>query len=306
MGMFPVLFSIGKFSVSSFGVFLALGFLLSIFLIWRLARAWDFSEEKILDLTLLTFLGGLVGARIYFVLEHWGLFVVGPLNILLFYKFPGFSFWGGILGGWLTLFYFSKRFKLDFWQIADIVSVGFLGGFIMGDIGCLLGGCGVGIPYKLFLAVPAVGTIGTRFPTQGLEALLLTFVFLKIWSLATHFHLKGMIVAITLILFSLIKLLMEPLRANHGQNYFFLTTLLILGLVIFYKTTRRNIWLDLKNTGLFLIGIIQKREARKLLLLMVKKSWYNQTTAMAWKLRNLKKIARRLNVRFSYKNNRID
>ena len=306
MGMFPVLFSIGKFSVSSFGVFLALGFLLSIFLIWRLSRAWDFSEEKILDLTLLTFLGGLIGARIYFVLEHWGLFVAQPVKILLFYKFPGFSFWGGVLGGWLTLFYLCKKFKLDFWQIADIVSVGFLGGLILGNIGCFLGGCGIGIPYKLFFAVSAVGTIGTRFPTQALEAILLTFVLLKIWSLATHFHLKGIIVALTLILLSLIKLLMEPLRANHGQNYFFLVNLLILGLVIFYKATGRNVFLDLKNTGLNLVGIIYKREVRKLLLLMIKKSWYNQTTAIAWKWRNFKKIARRLNVRLSHKNNKID
>lgn len=304
--MFPVLFSIGSFSVSTFGILVAVGYLLAIFLIWRLARAWDLDEEKILDMTLLTFLGGLIGARIYFVTEHWDLFVVEPSKILLFYKFPGFSFWGGILGGWLTLFYFSKKFKLDFWQIADIASVGFLGGLILGNIGCLLGGCGVGIPSKLFFAVSQVGTIGTRFPTQVLEALLLTFALIKIWSFATHFHSRGIIVAMTLIFVSLIKLLMEPVRATHGQNYFFLTTLLILGFVIFYKVTRRNIFWDLKNTGLFLVGITHRPEVRKLLLLMIKKSWYNQTTAIGWKFRNLKKIARRLNVRFSYKNNRVD
>ena len=47
--MLPVLFSIGKISVSSFGIFLALGILLGIFLVWRLSRAWDLDEEKILD-----------------------------------------------------------------------------------------------------------------------------------------------------------------------------------------------------------------------------------------------------------------
>ena len=108
--MFPVLFSIGNFAVSSFGVFLALGFLLAVFLIWRLSRAWDLDEEKVLDLTLLTFLGGLIGARVYFVMEHWDFFAANFTKAILFYKFPGFSFWGGVLGGWLTLFYFSKRF----------------------------------------------------------------------------------------------------------------------------------------------------------------------------------------------------
>ena len=72
--MFPVLFSIGKITVSSFGVFLTLGFLFGVFLVWRLTRAWELNEEKILDLTMLTFIGGLIGARIYFLMENWQLF----------------------------------------------------------------------------------------------------------------------------------------------------------------------------------------------------------------------------------------
>src|SRR5438552_13186037 len=115
LDMFPTLFSIGKFGISSFGVFLAFGFILGVFLIWRLARAWDLDEEKILDLTLLTFFGGLIGARIYFVLSHLSFFGLNPLKILLFQKYPGFSFWGAFLGGWLSLFYFAKKFKWDFW-----------------------------------------------------------------------------------------------------------------------------------------------------------------------------------------------
>ncbi len=300
--MFPTLLTIGNFAISSFGVFLALGFLLGVFLIWRLSRAWDLDEEKVLDLTLLTFLGGLIGARFYFVIEHWNYFAINFSKAILFYKFPGFSFWGGVLGGWLTLFYFSKRFKLDFWQIADIAAVGFLGGLILSDIGCLLGGCGVGIPYKSFLTIPQVGSIGSRFPAQALEALLLTFAIFKIWKKAIHFHLRGIIVAQTLIFISVVKLLIEPLRANHNQNYFFLFTLFLLGLVIFYRVTGRNILVDFKKLGLNLSDLIKSQHTRALLMEDLKKGWYNQTTAIAWKLRNFKKIFRRLNVRFSYKN----
>lgn len=304
--MFPVLLTIGNFAVSSFGVFLALGFLLGVFLIWRLSRAWDMDEEKVLDLTLLTFLGGLIGARVYFVIEHWDFFAVNFSKAILFYKFPGFSFWGGVLGGWLTLFYFSKRFKLDFWQIADIAAVGFLGGLILSDIGCLLGGCGAGIPYKGFLAVAQIGNIGLRFPTQAVQALLLTFALFKIWKRAIHFHLRGVIVAQTLIFIAVIKLLTEPLRANHNQNYFFLLTLFLLGWVIFYRVTGRNILVDIRNLGLFLVNLVKSnhtgRDARALLIEDLKKGWYNQTTSLGWKFRSLKKFLGRLNVRFSYKN----
>src|SRR3989344_3155359 len=66
--MLPVLFSLGPLAISSFGLFLALSFLYSTFLVWRLSRAWDLDEEKVLDFCLLIFLGGLIGARILYAL----------------------------------------------------------------------------------------------------------------------------------------------------------------------------------------------------------------------------------------------
>ncbi len=158
--MYPVLFSIGKFPVSSYGVFLALGFLFGIFLVWRLCRAWDLDEEKTLDLTLLTILGGVLGARIVFVIENFKFFLTSPLSAILIYRIPGFSFWGGILGGFLALYFLVKRSRMDFWQAADIASVGFFAGVIFSDLGCFAGGCNVGIPLKAFFAVPMVGFLG--------------------------------------------------------------------------------------------------------------------------------------------------
>jgi len=299
--MLPVLFSVGNFSISSFGVFLALGFLFGVFLVWRLSRAWDLDEEKILDLTLASFLGGLVGARLYFVLEHWDLFAQNLSKIFLFYKLPGFSFWGGILGGWLTLFYFSKKWKIDFWQIADIASVGLLGGLIFESLGCFLGGCGVGIPSNLFFAVPQIGFVGRRFPVQAIEALLLMFVLWKIWKLASHFHQRGKIISLTLIFISFVKLILEPFREVHNQNYFFSTTLLILGLVIFYKVTQRNPLSDLNNFLKFLVGFITQASVRKTTLDTISKVGYNQKALITWRLKNLQKLLlltlRRHNVR---------
>lgn len=135
--MFPQI-NIGSFNISTFGVFLASGLLLGIFLIWRLARAWDYDEEKILDLILLTIIGGLIGARLYFVFENWVIFTKEPINIFLIHKALGFSFWGGVLGGSLALIYFTKHFNLNFWKIADIAIVGFIGGLILSNIGCFL------------------------------------------------------------------------------------------------------------------------------------------------------------------------
>lgn len=302
--MLPVLFSIGKVNISSFGVFLALAFLYGVFLIWRLARAWDLDEEKILDLTLLTFLGGLLGARLYFAIEHWQFFLSAPLKVILVNKYSGLSFWGGFLGGWLALFYFSRRFKMDFVALADIGVVGFLAGLVIGNLGCLLGGCNIGVASNLFFAVPMVGILGKRFPVQALEAILLSLSLVKIWSKATHFHLRGQILALSLIYIGIIKFVMEPLKQVHGAGYLFSLTLVVLGMVIFYKilSGKRTLFSDIKACITFMISFITNRETRRKVILYLKKSWYNQKTSLNWRLRNLTKILRRLRVKPTPKN----
>lgn len=300
--MVPVLFTIFNYPVSSFGVFLILGFLVGIFLIWRLSRAWDLDEEKILDLTLLTFLGGLFGARIYFVLEHVSIFATNLTRIILINKFPGFSFWGGFLGGWLTLFFLAKNKKEDFWMLSDIAVVGFLGSLIFSDIGCFLGGCNVGVKTDLFLSIPMVGLVGRRFPVQILEALLFSGVLSNIWSQAIRFHPRGKIVSLSLIYIGIIKFFIEPLKQNHDEGKFLSLVLFFLGVTIYYRVMRRNLILDIKNLGLSFSKIIINSTFRKLAFDRFRKYWYNQTTLFFWNIKNFKKIIRRFNVRFSFKN----
>lgn len=296
--MLPVLFSIGNISVSSFGVFLALGFLLSIFLVWRLARAWDLNEEKVLDLTLLTFVGGLIGARLYFAIGNLQFFLSSPLNLFLITKVPGFNFWGGFLGAWLVLYFFAKRFRLDFWQVADIASVGLFAGLIFSNTGCFFGGCNAGAVSNAFFAVSMEGLVGKRWPVQAAEALLLVLALTKIWSLATHFHQTGKIVSIAFIYLGIIKLMIEPFKQNHtGVVFSFI--LVILGVFIFYRLTKQSPLTHLKAFGRFLNKLISSPETRKEVVQMLGKSWYNRKIAAFWKLRNLKKVLRRLNVKLS-------
>jgi len=231
----PVLFSVGKISISSFGVLMTLGFLFGMFLIWRLARAWDLDEEKILDLTFLTTLGGLIGSRIYFTLEHLNLFVSKVFFVLLPNKLPGFSFWGAFIGGWLTLHFFAKRRRQDFWLIVDIAAVGFLGGLIFYNLGCFLSGCNIGIQSNLFFAVKMAGSTGKRLPVQILEAVLLAIALFRIWSYAIKFHQRGRILALFLICVGVVKLILEPLKANHDEGVVLSLLICALGAFIYYK-----------------------------------------------------------------------
>lgn len=303
--MFPVLFSIGTFSITSFGLLLALGFLFGVFLVWRLARAWDLDSEKVLDLTLLTFVGGLIGARIYFVLET-PRFEFSILNLILIHKYPGFSFWGGLLGGWLALFIFSKRFKIDFYQAADIASVGLLAGLIFSSFGCFLGGCGIGIQSNLIFAVSMVGAVGKRLPVQLIEALIFYFIIKRIWVEATHFHLRGKIVSLTFIAIGVVKLILLPFVQNQSYTYIFPAVLIILGLIIFYRLTKRNVASDFLSALIFMPRLFYDAKLRSVVLLTLKKEWYNQKTSFVWKIGFLVKRIKSLNVKISHKDSKYN
>lgn len=307
--MFPVLFSIGKVSISSFGFFLAAAFLYSIFLIWRQARAAEMDEERVLDLSLLTFLGGFLGARVYFILENLQFFGLDIVKMFHFLKYPGVSFWGGFLGGWISLYYLSRRFKLDFWQMADIGSVAFLGGLIVADIGCLLGGCSVGIKSS-FLGIEMVGVVDKRFPVQLLEAVLFSLILLKIWPSVTHFHLRGKIVSSVLIFIGIVKFATEFLRDSQGTGFIFSIVLIALGIAVLYKVVnvslrsgKRDFTKDLKNLVSFPIRFVRNKQLRVDIFQKLHKSWYNYMVNFSWKWKILAKnlsfnrLLRRIHVR---------
>ncbi|MBI4038150.1 prolipoprotein diacylglyceryl transferase [Candidatus Daviesbacteria bacterium] len=308
--MLPVLFSVGQISISSFGFFLALGFLFGTFLVWRLARAWDLDEEKILDLVLLTFFGGLLGARLFFISFNWDFFSQNPVSALLLTKYPGLEFWGGVLGGWLTLAFFSRRLKVDFWQIADLSAVGFLGGLVLGDIGCFLGGCAIGLPSNLFFATTVVGTVGKRFPIQLFEAAIFLIILLKIWPIASKFHFRGKIISLSLILLGVVKFLMDFFRAKTEGGQIFAMIILILGMTVFYKTSKRSFSEDIILAKKLLVSFLTENNARKTIIINFKTNWYNgfksvvQNSKISWNWRiyRLKKLLRRWHVKHTPEN----
>lgn len=312
--MHPILFSLGPVSISSFGFFLALAFLVAVFISWRLAHLYDLNEEKILDLAILTFFGGILGARIFFVGTNWELFGTFYKAILL-NRYPGLSFWGGLVGGSLTLYFFARRTKFNFWQIADFAGVSLLIGIVLGDLGCFLGGCAYGVTSNLPLAFPVVGVMGKRFPVSVLESMILLFAFFPLFRAAVRFHFAGKIAAFSLITLGIVKFLTEfwrgdnkilPFLAGISLGHFFSTGVLILGIGIFYQKSKRSAVADLKGWA----EIFYLPNRRQILLLQIKKSWYNFKITWEVKIKkavkildNLPKILkRRFNVKSTPKN----
>jgi phosphatidylglycerol:prolipoprotein diacylglycerol transferase len=274
--MFPVLASIGGFAVSSFGVFLLLSFAIGFFVIWRIIRLYDIDPEKIIDLTLMIFLGSIIGARAFFVAIYYPQFN-SLLKVIDILRNPGLSFWGGLIGGAIVLVVASRRLKLRVWQVADLITVGFFIAWSIGSIGCFLGSCEYGVESNLFFAVSQSGVIGQRFPIQIIQSLMALVAFWYIWKSIIKFHFDGQIVGIGLILLGVIKLLTEPLKVSQVKifdisiTYFFSLVLIVSGIWVLYSKSKKSLRQDLTNS----VNIIAQENKRKQALSKARRWWYN-------------------------------
>ena len=95
--MYPVLFRLGSFEITSFGVMVALGAALGILLLRRELVRSGLDGAKGVDAALVGVLGGLAGAKLLYVAEHWA----EPISSTLLSR-GGMSWYGGLTGGVLA------------------------------------------------------------------------------------------------------------------------------------------------------------------------------------------------------------
>lgn len=179
--MFPVLFTIGQYNVYAFGLFLAISFLFSTFIVWKYARE-EFREEDYLDAYLALCVAALVSARFVYILLHRVEFGFNMLMYIVVRKTPGLSLFGGIVGGLLFFWSYAKKRKYSRAHLLDLFSVAACLGLVFAKIGQQLGGAGFGKTTTALLSVRITGLPGRYYPVELYESLaFLLLFFLLSW-----------------------------------------------------------------------------------------------------------------------------
>lgn len=179
--MLPVIFSVGPVTIYSFGLFLFLGFISALFIIWKRSREEHYDEEKIYDAVLFTALTALIGARAIYIIFHSEFFATNILSWINLIGQPGLSLMGALIGGGIGLAIKTKTQKWDFFALADIFVLGVNLMLFFGWIGAFLNGSGVGKPTNSFLGVTFTGLYDKRHPVQLYATILYLFLFLFLW-----------------------------------------------------------------------------------------------------------------------------
>jgi prolipoprotein diacylglyceryltransferase len=130
--------------IYGYGLMLVLGFLSGIYLAqWRAKRSGE-SPECIYVLGWLALIGGVVGARLAYVVEQWvkdPLHAPRSLGAVLNVTSGGLIYYGGMAGALLALWAYLRLKRLPIRRYGDILAVSFVVGLAFGRAGCLLNGC---------------------------------------------------------------------------------------------------------------------------------------------------------------------
>ncbi len=233
--MYPELFRIGSFPITTYGIFLALGMLLALFVAARLGARDGLPRERIYDIGLWTLVGGLLGSKIlmFFVEDNVNVFSLDFLR-------SGGVYYGGLIGGFLAVVILVRLYKLPFWKVADAFAPGLALGQAFGRQGCFSAGCCWGKPTTLpwgvhftelgheYTGVPIYGPDGNDVflhPTQLYESFIMLAVFGLLFYLHRHKKFDGQILIAYGIIYSVVRFSIEFIRDDPRGDLLGFTSL---------------------------------------------------------------------------------
>jgi len=252
--MFPVLFRIGGFTVTSFGVMIALSFVAGGWIMGKELRRKGQDPEHAWDLCGWAAISGILGAKIYYLILNWQLTVAQPREMIL--SRSGLVWYGGFILAALTILWRLRRARLPILTFADAAGPTLALGYAVGRIGCFLVGDDYGGPTNAAWGVKfpqgappstaanlrAFGvhvpgdvpdsTVMAVHPTQLYETGLSLAIFFLLWKIRHRFTAPGAIWFIWLSLAGVERFIVEIFRAKDDRFLGGLTVAQLISLLI--------------------------------------------------------------------------
>jgi phosphatidylglycerol:prolipoprotein diacylglycerol transferase len=137
IGIDPVIFHFGGTEIRWYSLAVLTAILAAVFIIARHAPRRGIPSAEIYSLAGWVVISGVIGARLFHVIDHWSYYMSMPHMII---GFQGLAIWGALIGGGLAMVIYGWRRRLPLWRLADAFVVGLLVGQIIGRFGCIING----------------------------------------------------------------------------------------------------------------------------------------------------------------------
>jgi phosphatidylglycerol:prolipoprotein diacylglycerol transferase len=254
--MNPVLIQIGPFEIRYYGLMYILAIITSIAILRKEVIRKDISltKDDIYNLVLFTVFGGIIAARIYYVIFNWDYYSSNLKEIPAIWR-GGLASHGGFIGGFIVAYLFLKSRKIPIWKISDsIVPLVILGEAFV-RFGNFMNGEAHGVPTTLpwGIVFPPGSPAGDKFPgipvhpTMLYQLIYNLVVFFVLWLYLRKKQFRdGFIAATGVILYSIGRFFIEGLRADSLYIGPFRTAQLmsvILTMLMCFLIFKKKLWI---------------------------------------------------------------
>jgi len=233
MTVYPLILRLGPIELTGYGLMMMVAFLMAGWAIQLELRRRGLDEEFAADIVIAGVVGGLVGAKIWYVL------LTGEWDALV--RRGGFVWYGGFLGATAAILLNAWRRRVPWRFAAEICAAPLTLGYALGRVGCFLVNDDYGIPSSLPWAmkfphglppttVANLTAMGVRFPaganpmqvvavhpTQIYETVLMFLAFWWMWRRRDHRHATGWMLGCYLVLGGLERFVVEFVRAKDDR-----------------------------------------------------------------------------------------
>jgi len=225
----PVLFTIGNVHIRYYGIFFALGILITFAFFAYIAKKKDLMNFfESMEIFTWGLLGLLIGARMFYaIVYNLSYYLSYPLKIFAINE-GGLSFHGGLIGVVLGAWLYSLAYKKDFLQMADIIAIPACIGIAMVKIANFMNSELAGRVTNVSWAVnfnnetDAAGNLVYRHPSQLYEASKNIIIFSALWMLKDKNLKKGTIFSLFVIMYAALRFIAEFFRQPDSQIGFLL------------------------------------------------------------------------------------
>jgi phosphatidylglycerol:prolipoprotein diacylglycerol transferase len=244
----PFQFGLGPLQFTGFGIAVVMGFVLAQMIAQQEMERLGADPAPIADMIIGAVVGGLLGAKLYFVV------VLGNWDAL--FARGGFVFWGGLVGGAIGVLAIARWKKVSLMRTLDVGAPSLAAAYAVGRTGCWAIGDDYGRPWDGPIATvfpegappSTAGIMSTEFgvpfppgtdpatvvavhPTQLYQVVLITIMFAIIWKLRRHRHREGWLFGVYLVLAGIERFLVEFVRAKDDVLSFGLTIAQVISVV---------------------------------------------------------------------------
>lgn len=206
----PVIFNIGHFMLRWYSLIVIMAIGVGVWLAAREAERKGFKKDDVYDGALWVVIGGLLGARLFHVLDHWPHeYAMNPVRALYLWE-GGLAIWGGVLGGLIAVALLAWRRGWKLPRLLDAVAPGLVLAQAIGRVACIITGDAMGKPttgpfgfaYTSPNAmVPQLGVYYTPMPVY--EIIVNLGIFAVLWQLRKKNWPDGLLFLVYLTLYGL-------------------------------------------------------------------------------------------------------